>query len=229
MRAPDWQVAVIAKEPVPGTVKTRLCPPLEPAQAASLAMAGILDTLAAVAASGARRCVLVLDGRPGSWVPAGVDVVAQRAGPFGCRLQGAVEDTFGGWAAPVVVVGMDTPQVAPGLLDAAGDALGHADTVLGPAVDGGYWVIGTRRPVRGMFEGVPMSCGTTGAAQQARLDELGLSCAVVDQLRDVDHYEDAVAVARSIPGSRFATTLASFGDPEADGHRAGAVSEAGRV
>jgi uncharacterized protein len=216
-----WQVAVIAKSPEPGAVKTRLCPPLTHDQAAELALAALLDTLDAVRASGAHRCVLVLSGRPGRWLPSWVEVVGQRGGEFGARLQGAVDDTMGRCGHPVLVVGMDTPQVTPEQLARAGAALAFADTVLGLAEDGEYWIIGTRSPVPLMLSGVPMSTDHTGRAQLARLRQLGLTCARVAPLRDVDRIDDAFAVARQAPGSRFAITLAAFGVLDATTAEAG--------
>jgi len=213
MTAPHgaWQLAVMAKEPVPGQVKTRLCPPLTHHQAAELAAAALADTLAAGLASGAGRCLVVLDGRPGPWLPAGVEVVAQRGGPFGERLAGAVADAYAGWAVPVVVIGMDTPQVTPALLDAAAAPLldGRSATTLGPADDGGFWALGTLAPVPAMFDGVPMSTDRTGAEQRAALNRLGLSCTELAGLRDVDHVDDAAAVAAAAPRTRFAAAFAA--------------------
>ena len=103
------QIAVIAKEPVPGRVKTRLCPPFSPAQAAELAEAALRDTLRTVRATAAARHVLVLDGRPGPWVPAGFDVLAQRGDGLGSRLAAAFTDCVAACDEPVVLVGMDTP------------------------------------------------------------------------------------------------------------------------
>ena len=74
---------VIAKQPVPGRVKTRLCPPCTPDQAAALAEASLLDTLAAVAATPASRRVLVFEGDPEPWCPAGFDTFAQRGDGLG--------------------------------------------------------------------------------------------------------------------------------------------------
>lgn len=73
------QLVVIAKSPVPGAVKTRLTPPYTAQEAAALAEAALRDTLSAVAAAPAARRVLALLGEPGPWLPAGCDVVAQRA------------------------------------------------------------------------------------------------------------------------------------------------------
>jgi len=201
-----WQVVIMAKAPVPGRVKTRLCPPLTHRQAARLATAALTDTLAAARASQAARCVLALDGDPGAWLPPGVSVLPQRQGDFGARLAGAMADTWAGRPLPLLVVGMDTPQLAAGLLDwvAAQLLAAGTDTVLGPADDGGYWVIAARRPVAGMFEGVPMSTASTGEAQLARLGALGLRCSIGPGLRDVDEFADAEAVAEAAPGTAFA-------------------------
>ena len=71
---------VLAKEPIPGRVKTRLCPPCTPAEAARLAAACLADTLEAACAAGADRVLVALDGRPGDWLPPGVRVVGQGSG-----------------------------------------------------------------------------------------------------------------------------------------------------
>src|SRR5215207_2970098 len=147
---------VIAKEPVPGRVKTRLCPPCTPEQAARLAHA------------------------------------------------------FADCGEPAVLVGMDTPQVAPALLTDGLAALAGADAVFGPATDGGYWAIGLRQPNPAVFAGVPMSRVYTGAIQRARLAALGLRTADLPPLRDVDDIAAARAVAADAPGSRFAAALAEI-------------------
>jgi uncharacterized protein len=195
---------VLAKEPVPGRVKTRLCPPCTPAEAATLALAALADTLDAALASGARRVVLALDGRPGAWCPPGVEVVGQGAGTLDRRLTTA-------WAAatsgPAVLIGMDTPQVTAADLDASLGALADHDAVLGPASDGGWWALGLRRPHRRAFAGVPMSRTDTGARQHARLTALGLRTAPLPVRTDVDTWDDAVTVARAAPGGRFAAAV----------------------
>lgn len=199
----------MAKAPRPGAVKTRLSPPLTLGQAAHLAGAAIVDTVAAALASTASRCVVALDAPAGAWLPAGVVVLSQRAGDLGARLAGAVADAWAGCPVPTLVVGMDTPQLTPALLDRVAVELvaGTCDAVLGPADDGGYWAIGVRRPVAGMCDGVPMSTGRTGVAQRHRLVSLGLRCRMVPGLRDVDVYADAEVVAASAPRTRFAEAL----------------------
>jgi hypothetical protein len=206
-------LVVVAKEPVPGRVKTRLCPPCSPGEAASLAAASLADTLAAACASRADRVVLALDGRPGPWCPPGVVVVPQGDGGLDRRLTAA-------WAAvpgPAVQVGMDTPQVGAADLDAAMGALADeaVDAVLGPAADGGWWAIGLRRAHPRAFEGVPTSRPDTGARQHARLVELGLRTRLLDSRRDVDTWADAVAVAADAPGTGFAATVRSLAVPVA--------------
>ncbi|MFE3287906.1 DUF2064 domain-containing protein, partial [Streptomyces sp. NPDC059233] len=143
---------VIAKEPVPGRVKTRLTPPFTPQQAAVLAEAALADTLAAVAATPAERHVLVLDGAPGPWLPPGFDVVPQRGGGLDERLAAA----FAGCAGPALLIGMDTPQVTPELL-APALAFDAYDAWFGPAADGGFWALGLAAPDPALLLGVPMS------------------------------------------------------------------------
>lgn len=198
---------VIAKEPVPGRSKTRLCPPCSHEEAAALAEAALADTLDAVAAvPTAGRRVLVLDGSPGPWVPPCFEVVAQRGAGLDERLAWAFEEADG----PAVLIGMDTPQVTTASIAPAVWPLAkrEVDAVLGPALDGGYWAIGLREPDRAVFLGVPMSSGSTCEAQRARLRALGISFAELQVLRDVDTIADAWAVAAQAPGSRFARTLA---------------------
>jgi rSAM/selenodomain-associated transferase 1 len=210
-------LVVIAKEPLPGQVKTRLCPPCRPHEAAALAAAALSDTLETVAAAPARRRVLALDGRPApSWLAPGFDVIAQAGGGLGERL-GAALMAAGG---PALVVGMDTPQLTPALLATAAARLMEpgVDAVLGPALDGGYWTIGLRTPDPAAFDRVPMSSPRTGAAQRARLSELGLATAALPALRDVDTIEDARAVADAAPHTRFAATLAALPHAAHDQH-----------
>jgi rSAM/selenodomain-associated transferase 1 len=198
------QLAVIAKEPVAGRVKTRLCPPCTPDQAAALATAALADTLDAVAATPARRRTLVLDGRPGRWVPDGFDVVPQRGGGLDERLHHAFADLLTTSAEPVILIGMDTPQVTPDRLRLAGRVLaGRDDAVIGPATDGGYWLIGLSELHPDPFVGIAMSTARTGAAQRARLEACGYRVRTTSTLDDVDTYDDARRVAAASPDGRF--------------------------
>lgn len=201
-------ILVLAKEPVPGHVKTRLCPPLEPDEASELALAALLDTLEAAAGVVGAEPVLVLDGEPGPWAPDAIRIVGQRGADHSERI----ENAFAGVRGSAVLIGMDTPQVTPAILTCAIEALYAADTdaVLGLADDGGWWIAGFRAYRTGAFRGVEMSTPSTGRAQVARFASLGLRTSEVPPLRDVDTFEDAVAVARSARGTRFAAVLASI-------------------
>ena len=203
----DATLLVLAKAPVPGRVKTRLCPPCSPDQAATLAEAAIVDTLAAATATPSVRPVLVLDGIPGEWVPNGLEIVPQVEGDLGARLAGAFATVDG----PAVLVGMDTPQVTARTLHAAVDELLRpgTDAVLGHTVDGGWWIIGFRSPQPSAFVGVPMSTAETGARQAERLNELGLSVVTLETETDVDTFADARTVARRSPTTAFGRAFAA--------------------
>ncbi|MFE2642647.1 TIGR04282 family arsenosugar biosynthesis glycosyltransferase [Streptomyces nigra] len=195
---------VIAKEPRPGHVKTRLTPPFTPHEAAALAEAALADTLEAVARTPARRRVLVLQGSPGPWLPPGFDVVRQCSGGLDERLAAA----FAHCTGPSLLIGMDTPQVTPRLLTVD---FGDCDAYFGPAEDGGFWALGLADPDPSLLRGVPMSTSGTGAAQRARL--AGLRVRDLPRLRDVDTAHDAWSVARQAADGRFAAEFARITTP----------------
>ncbi|MFG2653359.1 DUF2064 domain-containing protein [Streptomyces sp. NPDC048436] len=192
---------VIAKEPRPGRVKTRLTPPFTPQEAAALAEAALADTLETVAATPAARRVLVLEGAPGPWLPPGFDVVPQCGGGLDARLAHA----FAACEGPALLIGMDTPQVTPALLTVDFTAY---DAFFGPALDGGFWALGLAEPDPGLLRGVPMSTPRTGAVQRERLVAAGLRVRDLPALRDVDTAADAAEVAALVPHGRFAERLA---------------------
>lgn len=193
-------IVVLAKAPVPGRVKTRLQPEFTAAEAADLAASAIEDTLGAVRAARAGRVVLAWDGEPGPW--AGDFLLApQRAGSLNDRLTDAFRAAQAVTAGPVLLIGMDTPQVSAAVLDT--DWAG-ADAVLGLSEDGGFWAIGLRNADPGpVFADIAMSTDRTGSAQLARLDALGLSVRLLPPLRDVDRPTDAAAVAERYPWLTF--------------------------
>ena len=203
------QVIVIAKEPVPGLVKTRLTPPFTPAEAAALAEAALADTLAAVAGASVTRRVLALAGRPGHWLPPGFDVLGQRGAGLDERIAWALADARASSPVPAVLIGMDTPQVTAGLLAAAAEPLvsGAADATFGMAEDGGFWLLGLREIDPALVLGVPMSRPDTGARQFGRLVDAGLRVLPLPALTDVDTADEAERVAALLPDSRFAACL----------------------
>jgi uncharacterized protein len=199
------RVVVIAKSPQPGRSKTRLTPPCDPPQAARLAAASLGDTLRAVAATRCEERVLALAGPRGDWLPDGFRVVDQGEGSLDRRLA----HVFSRCPGPTLLIGMDTPQVAPWLLEEAMSSLSTpgTDAVLGHAEDGGYWAIGLRRPDPRAFAGVPMSVAETGTRQEEALRRLGLRVDLLPTLRDVDRIGDARAVAAMAPSGEFARAL----------------------
>jgi glycosyltransferase A (GT-A) superfamily protein (DUF2064 family) len=204
-------IAVIAKACLPGRVKTRLTPPLTPEQAAQLAAASLADTLVAVSSSPATRRILFFDGGE-SDVPAqaaAYELVHQPGGDLDERL-GYLFDLID---EPLLLVGMDTPQITPELLR-HGLRFGapHAttpDVWFGPAADGGFWALGMAAPDGSLIRGVEMSLETTGAAQLDRLHSAGLRVGMLPTLVDVDHIDDARRVSEMIPHSRFAAIYQS--------------------
>lgn len=204
---------VIAKEPVPGQVKTRLTPAYTPAEAAELAEAALADTLAAVASVSVTRRILTLAGSPGRWLPPGFDVIAQRGGGLDERLAWALADALVTSPDPLVFIGMDTPQVTPALLAQAVEPLvsGAADATFGMAEDGGFWLLGLREIDPALVLGVPMSRDDTGAVQLARLHRAGLRVRMLPELADVDTAGEAERIAAAAPGSRFAARVRALG------------------
>jgi hypothetical protein len=200
---------VIAKEPVAGRSKTRLCPPYSLAQAAQVAEASLADTLETVAQTPATARTLALDGTPGPWLPSGFAVIPQRGDRLDERLAAAFEDAERISPGPLLLIGMDTPQLTRELLDTAGRLLAveGTDAVIGPATDGGWWALGLHHANADLLSGIPMSSARTYASQYQRLRDRGLSVAVLPELTDVDDAASAATVAELIPCSRFAAGL----------------------
>jgi glycosyltransferase A (GT-A) superfamily protein (DUF2064 family) len=205
-------ILVMAKAPVPGRAKTRLCPPATPEQAADIAAASLLDTLDAVCAvPGAIPVVgfageLSLAARHAELTEslARTTVIWQRGQDFANRLANAHQDVARRWPGHgVVQIGMDTPQITPALLAGAADQLVDVDAVLGRAADGGWWALGLRDPFEAdALREVPMSQPETGDLTYAALGHLRIGNLPV--MSDVDTMTDAVRVATLAPNGRFA-------------------------
>jgi uncharacterized protein len=198
---------VLAKAPLAGQAKTRLCPPLTHDEAAMIAAASLSDTFAACRAVDAAHVITVFDGEPGQWVPTGISVVAQREGGLDVRLGHAFADVWSTFPEPAVLIAMDTPHVDPQLLTEALHALTTHDCVFGPATDGGFWLIGLRADLRvsphELFAGVPMSKRHTGEAQRTRLAEHNLSVYELRELGDIDTIDDVRATAQAHPNLKM--------------------------
>ncbi|OKI67331.1 TIGR04282 family arsenosugar biosynthesis glycosyltransferase [Micromonospora sp. CB01531] len=211
---------VMAKAPVPGAVKTRLCPPATPGQAARIAAAALRDTLDAVRAVPGVTPVLAVsgrlaDGEDGAGLTAaltGWTVLPQRGRDLADRIANAHADVAAAWPGqPVLQIGMDTPQVTAGHLLAAFQRLDLADAVLGRAVDGGWWALGLRDPRQAdALRAVPMSTPETGECTWSALDRRGLRTLTLPVLRDADTWPDALAVAAEAPDTRFAYQISAL-------------------
>ncbi len=204
--APGSQVIVIAEAPAPDRVDNWLSPPLPPQQAALVAEAALADTLDVVAAAPVTERVVALDGAPGAWLPVGFRVFGQRGGGLDERLAAALADAYAAVPLPMVLIGTDTPQVTADMLGDAVASLesGEADAVFGPSADGGFWLLGLRRPDRSLLAGVPMSAQDPGRVLLERLAGAGLRVALAPRLTEVNTLETAEQVAHQIPASRFA-------------------------
>jgi len=224
-------ILIVAKAPVAGQVKTRLCPPLSLSTAADLAAAALLDTLAAAAGVQALlsrsatdvgvRVVVAVTGDLSqsaraeqlSEALAHCELIPQRGVDFAARLIAAHADAGG--SGPVLQIGMDTPQLTAELLTSAVQALlaPTVAAVLGPAVDGGWWALGLHRPADAqVLHNVPMSDPCTYQHTLLALGAAGLHPIILPTLTDVDSYDDACQVAAAAPDTRFAASVRQLVD-----------------
>ena len=207
-------LAVFAKAPRPGAVKTRLTPPLSPEVAANFYAAMLEDTLRESARAGEHfGFAVVLFGHPEdglpemlSLAPAGVRPWVQRGDGLGRRMAIAADELFAAGYGPVVIRGSDSPSVTAESLGDAFAALATAEVVLGPDRDGGYHLVGLARPEPRLFE-VPMSTPDVREATERRALELGLRCTVQSPGFDVDTVGD-LALLRSCSPVTCRKTLA---------------------
>jgi glycosyltransferase A (GT-A) superfamily protein (DUF2064 family) len=213
-------LVVLAKAPEPGRVKTRLCPPAVPAEAADIAAAALLDTLDAMRATAGSRSVVALTGclavaarsRELTAAMSGMSKVDQRGTNLGQRIAAAHADTsLVAPGLPTLQVGMDTPQGDADLLVRCAAPLlggGPVDAVLGLASDGGWWALGLRDPLAAsVVADVPMSRFDTGDRTLRALRAAGLRVELLPTLTDVDTAADALAVRAAAPGTRFAAAV----------------------
>ncbi|MEV8310874.1 TIGR04282 family arsenosugar biosynthesis glycosyltransferase [Streptomyces flavidovirens] len=190
----------MAKAPRAGTVKTRLHPLLGPDGCAVLQAELIGHTLEMTSSHGLRTYVAYAPGEgddiPGDVPLSGVRLMVQRGESLGQRLTSAVVEAFADGAGPLLVIGTDAPTLTGNHLTAALSALAHKEVVLGPALDGGYYLIGMRHPYVGLF-GIDAALWSTDkvlAATLALAADAGLSVDLLGSLRDLDTPEDAAAL-----------------------------------
>ncbi len=190
------RLIIFARFPEPGKAKTRLIPALGPEGSADLHRRMCEKTLAGVQElqNTGTSVKVYFDGGKESlfqdWLGRDFSYLSQGKGDLGTRMRRAFEDSFREGAARVVIVGTDCPGLSPRLCRQAFEALQENDLVLGPALDGGYYLIGLRRPAGELFRGVPW--GTDGVLRKTRriAKKLGLRVSFLETLGDVDRPED---------------------------------------
>ena len=205
---------VVAKAPVPGRSKTRLVPAVGAETAAALQRAMLLDTLDCCRAEVPDSGVLVDDPADvaalRALVPAGTHVSVQRGHGLGAALRSGVAAALAE-ADAVALVASDIPGVPPGVLTGAFDRLrAGVDVVIGPGLDGGYWLIALAAPHTAPFRDIPWSTRHVLATTLERCREAGLTVELAEPWRDLDTLEDLEALAREardLPGTRTARLL----------------------
>jgi len=187
---------VFAKAPIPGEVKTRLCPPLDPDEAASLHGTLVLDTVER--AKGLAGASLYVAGAPDLAHPFfkvlegryGAKLLAQRGPDLGARMKWAMQDAFEQGAEDVLLTGTDLPTLPRARLQQALTLIKKHDVVLGPTADGGYYLIGLRKMVPALFEGIAWSTAEVFADTKKKIEDAGLSLGLLPECRDLDTLED---------------------------------------
>ena len=189
---PAVALAIMAKAPRAGAVKTRLCPPLRPPEAADLARCFLLDAVERVAGVAGVRPILAyapVEARAEfERLAPGFALIAQRGLDLGVRQDGVVAEAFGLGHAAALLIGTDAPTLPPECLDEAVDLVmaPRVDLVLGPTEDGGYYLIGLRTPCPALFEDMPWSSSAVLARTLDRARRLGLRVACLSRWYDVD-------------------------------------------
>lgn len=195
------RLALFARVPAPGRVKTRLVPALPERLAADLYSGWLADAMAAVAAAPAEERIVFWADAPGRG-DAPLESRVQRGAGLGERLSAAFDELLDGSGARALIVGSDTPALTATHLAAALDALESHDIVLGPARDGGYWCVGLRKRVPELFRDVPWSTDqvlerTLEHARDARVD-----AGLVDTLDDLDTPADLARLVGALAAGR---------------------------
>jgi len=187
---------IFAKAPIPGEVKTRLCPPLDHDEAASLHGTLVLD--AVERAKGLPGASLYVAGTPDLAHPFfkvmegryGAKLLPQRGPDLGSRMKWAMQDAFEQGAQEVLLTGTDLPTLPRAHLVEALTLVKRHDVVLGPTADGGYYLIGLRKMVPALFDGIAWSTASAFAETKKKIEQAGLSLGLLPECRDLDTLED---------------------------------------
>lgn len=201
-------LVIFVKAPVAGRVKTRLCPPLSFDQAAELYLAFVKDTLAFTAGIPETRVEVAYapsDDHPAlDWIgpQARPAFFLQQGADLGRRLENAFAKGFSEGAGKIVIIGSDTPHLDPAIAGEAFSALDRTEAVLGPAKDGGYYLIGLRRARPCLFARIPWSSDKVFAETMARARMEGVSLECLPELEDIDTFADLKRLADELRDDR---------------------------
>ncbi|MGZ8385884.1 MAG: TIGR04282 family arsenosugar biosynthesis glycosyltransferase [Nitrospira sp.] len=198
-------LVVFAKAPIPGQVKTRLCPPLTPDEAATLHGSFVLDTLERTKAAVATLKVPI--DRYLACAPSathiffkimeerqGVKLIDQVGDDLGARMNQAFQTLFSQRYRHVVLIGTDVPTLPLDHVKQALTALENHDLVLGPALDGGYYLIGLKRMAPKLFTDIPWATDQVLRLTQGKAATIGLAVSLIHPWRDVDTLADLEAL-----------------------------------
>ncbi len=192
-------MALFAKQPVPGAVKTRLCPPLTDVEAARLCQVALAETVQGLWECPVRM-VLFYAGDADWFKRAFPEMlrVPQSGGDLGLRLQTAVAQLFAAGGGPVLLIGSDSPDLPEALIDEALAALEEVDVVTVPCLDGGYALLGLKQPVPELFVDIPWSSNQVLVATRERASRAGR---VYRELTPWDDLDDIAALRRLVERS----------------------------
>lgn len=187
---------IFAKAPIPGEVKTRLCPPLDPEEAASLHGSLVMDAIERT--KGLKGIALYVAGAPDLDHPFfkvmegryGARLLLQRGADLGSRMQRAMQDAFEQGAHDVLLTGTDFPAMPRTHLVEALTLLTKHDVVLGPTTDGGYSLIGLRTMLPDLFRGIAWSTASVCAETKKKIAAAGISLGLLPECRDLDTLAD---------------------------------------
>jgi rSAM/selenodomain-associated transferase 1 len=197
-------VLVFLKAPRPGDVKTRLARQIGTAAATALYRQWAERQLRVIPA-GWR--VEIHFAPPDAcyemraWLGADLNYHAQADGDLGARLRNAFAATLRAGARRVIAIGADCPSLDTACLQQAAAALASSDLVLGPARDGGYYLIGLRREAPELFADIPWSTAGVFATTLARADALALDVHILDEKEDIDDLAALTRAQHRGPGS----------------------------
>ena len=208
-------LAVMTKAPRAGRVKTRLVPPLTPAEAAQLNVCFLRDTAAVIsqACSGNTRGIAVYtpvgaEADYANILPREFQLIPQRGDGFGERLEHAVEDLFAIGFASVCLIDSDSPTVPPKFYMAAARSLSmHGDrVVLGPSEDGGYYLVGMKQNHRRLFQNIDWSTERVLEQTKTRAAELGVEVKLLPTCYDVDDRQSLQRLCNELFGENEGST-----------------------